>query len=142
MRREVLGLERTNAQQELQLRQANEVLAMLADPTAARFTLSAAKTPPQAQGKTIYAREKGSLLFLASDMPALAPQKTYELWLIPATGAPIPAGLFQPDAHGSATIINPPLPTGVEAKTFAITVEPAGGSSAPTSQPIMIGAAG
>jgi hypothetical protein len=36
-------------------------------------------------------------------------------------------------------VLNPPLPRGVEAKTFAITVEPEQGSSAPTSQPVMLG---
>ena len=102
----------------------------MSDPSAAHFTLSAAKTPPQPQGKAIYARDRRSLIFLASNMPALPPQKTYELWLIPVSGAPIPSGLFTPDAHGSATVINPPLPAGVEAKTFAVTVEPSGLSGA------------
>jgi anti-sigma-K factor RskA len=78
-------------------------------------------------------------VFLASNMPELPPQKTYELWLIPTSGAPIQAGLFRPDTHGSAALIKPLLPTGVEAKTFAITVEPAAGSAAPTSTPIMVG---
>ena len=142
MRGELADLQRNNAKQEQQLRQANEVVATLTDPAAVRFTLSAAKTPPQPQGKTIYARDRGTLIFVASNMPALPAQKTYELWLIASSGAAIPAGLFQPDAHGNATLINPPLPAGVDAKTFAITVEPASGSPAPTSQPIMVGVGG
>ena len=109
---------------------------------AEHFTLVAGKTPPQPQGKAIYVRSSGTLVFLASNMPAVPAQKAYELWLIPQTGAPIPAGLFKPDAHGAATLIRPPLPAGVEAKAFAITVEPDTGSSAPTSQPIMVGTAG
>jgi hypothetical protein len=31
--------------------------------------------------------------------------------------------MFKPDARGSATVINPPLPGNVEAKTFAVTLE-------------------
>jgi len=81
-------------------------------------------------------------VFLASNLPELPPQKTYELWLIPTNGAPIPAGLFRPDAHGSAAVVKPPLPSGVEAKTFAITVEPGSGSAAPTSTPVMVGITG
>jgi anti-sigma-K factor RskA len=69
----------------------------------------------------------------------LPPQKAYELWLIPTQGAPIPAGVFKPDQHGSATVIDPPLPEKVEAKAFAITVEPESGSSAPTMPILMIG---
>jgi len=105
-----------------------------------RVTLVAAKTPPQPQGKAIYVRDRASLIFLASNLQALPAQKAYELWLIPTSGAPIPAGVFKPDAHGSATVINPPLPPGVQAKGFAITVEPESGSAAPTLPIVMIGA--
>lgn len=95
--------------------------------------------PPPPQGKAIYVRDRSSLVFIASNMPALPPQKTYELWLIPKEGAPIPAGIFKPDARGSATVVNPPLPSQVEAKAFAITVEAEGGSMAPTSPITMMG---
>jgi anti-sigma-K factor RskA len=105
-----------------------------------RVTLVAAKTPPQPQGKAIYLKDRSSLIFLANNMPVLPAQKAYELWLIPKTGNPIPAGVFKPDAHGSATVVNPPLPAGVEAKAFAITVEPESGSSTPTMPIVMVGA--
>ena len=104
-----------------------------------RVTLVAAKTPPQPQGKAFYVRDLSSLVLIATNLPSLPAGKAYELWLIPTSGAPLPAGVFRPDAHGSATVLNPPLPRGVEAKTFAITVEPEQGSSAPTSQPVMLG---
>jgi anti-sigma-K factor RskA len=107
-----------------------------------RVTLVAAKTPPQPQGKAIYVRDRASLIFLASNFPNLPPQKAYELWLIPMSGAPIPAGMFKPDAHGGAMVINPPLPAGVEAKTFAITVEPEQGSTSPTMPIVMMGVGG
>jgi hypothetical protein len=48
--------------------------------------------------------------------------------------------MFKPDARGSATVVEPPLPGGVEAKAFAITVEPEQGSSAPTMPIVMMGA--
>jgi anti-sigma-K factor RskA len=99
----------------------------------------ALKTPPQPQGKAFYLKKRNSLIFMASNMPALPPQKAYELWLIPVSGSPIPAGMFKPDAHGSATVVNPPLPAGTEAKAFAITVENESGSAAPTSAIMMMG---
>lgn len=94
------------------------------------------------QGRAVYLAKSGTLVFLASNMPALPPEKIYELWLIPTSGPPIPAGLFRPNAEGSGSVVEPPLPVGVEAKTFAITVEPKEGSPAPTSQPIMLGTRG
>jgi anti-sigma-K factor RskA len=142
LRNRVAGLEAHSRSQEQQLVQAKELIASLTSADALHFTLVAGKTPPQPQGKAIYVRSTGTLVFLASNMPKLPPQKTYELWLIPTRGAPIPAGVFRPDTHGSAALIKPPLPTGVEPTTFAITVEPSAGSAAPTSTPIMVGVGG
>jgi anti-sigma-K factor RskA len=136
----VAQLEHEAAEQQAQLERAREVVTTLTASDAMRVTLVAAKTPPQPQGKAIYVRDRSSLIFLASNMPELPAQKAYELWLIPVSGAPIPAGVFKPDARGSATVINPPLPPGVEAKTFAITVEPETGSAAPTMPIVMVGA--
>lgn len=90
-------------------------------------------------GKAIYSRERGGLIFVASNLHPLPPQKAYELWLIPTEGAPIPAGVFKPDASGGAMVINPPLPVRVEAKAFAITIEPEQGSTTPTMPIVMIG---
>ncbi len=102
--------------QQAQLAQAKEIVNTLTAEDAQRVTLVAAKTPPQPQGKAIYLRRKGSLIFLANNLAPLPPQRAYELWLLPPTGSPIPAGVFKPDSHGSATVVNPPLPPGVEAK--------------------------
>jgi anti-sigma-K factor RskA len=140
LRREVASLERDSANQQLDLQHALEVVSTLTASDAMRVTLVAAKTPPQPQGKAIYVRDRSSLIFLASNLPPLPAQKAYELWLIPTEGAPIAAGVFKPDAHGSATVINPPLPAGVQAKAFAITIEPEAGSSTPTMPIVMLGA--
>lgn len=131
--------ENESSQQQAQLQRAREIVETLTASDALRVTVVAAKTPPQPQGKAIYVRDRSSLIFLASNMPQLPPQKVYELWLIPTSGAPIPAGVFQPDTRGSAHIIEPPLPPGVEAKAFAITIEPEGGSMTPTMPIVMVG---
>jgi len=140
LQRRIAGLQNESAQQQAELQRAREVVSTLTATDAMRVTLVAAKTPPQPQGKAIYVRDRSSLIFLASNFQALPAQKVYELWLVPINGAPIPAGTFKPDAHGSATVINPPLPAGVQAKAFAITVEPESGSSVPTMPILMIGA--
>ena len=136
----VARLQDESAQQQAELERAREVVSTLTSTDAQRVTLVAAQTPPQPQGKAIYVRDRSSLIFLASNLPVLPPQKAYELWLIPANGAPIPAGVFKPDARGSAIVIEPPLPAGVEAKNFAITIEPEQGSTTPTMPIVMTGA--
>jgi hypothetical protein len=122
-----------------QLEALRKIAAPIIEPEAQRVILVAAKAPPQPQGKAFYLRNRGSLIFLANNMPALPPKKTYELWLIPTNGAPVPAGIFTPDAHGNASVVNPPLPAGAEVKAFAITVENEAGSAAPTMPIVMMG---
>jgi len=128
------------AQTTRELEDLRRIAAPIIDPETQRVTLVALKTPPQPQGKAFYLRNRSSLVFVANNMPALPPHKSYELWLIPSQGAPIPAGVFKPDAHGSATVVNPPLPSGAEAKAFAITVENESGSATPTTPILMMGA--
>lgn len=130
----------SEAESTRQLNELRRIAAPIIEPEAQRVTLVAVKTSPQPQGKAFYLRSRNSLVFLASNMPALPPQKAYELWLIPTIGNPIPAGVFKPDAHGSASVVNPPLPPGTEAKAFAITVENQAGSEKPTTPILMMGA--
>lgn len=136
----VAKLQADSAEQQSQLDRAREVVATLTATNAIVVPVMAPDTPPQPQGKAIYVRDKARLIFVASNMPALPPQKSYELWLIPMQGAPIPAGVFKPDVHGSAIVVHPPLPVGTEAKAFAVTVEPEQGSQTPTMPIVMMGA--
>jgi hypothetical protein len=131
-------------QQTVELANARRVVDSLTDPQTQTVTLVASKTPPQPQGKAFYLRNKTSLVFVASNLAPLPPDKIYELWLFPQSGgAPIAAGLFKPDARGNATVVNPPgLPAGVEAKAFAVTLEPAEGPhDAPRGTGVMQGGA-
>ena len=135
--------EALSKQQRLELDHARRVVETLTANDAKRVSLLPVKFKnPPPEGKAIYSRERNGLIFIASNLLPLPAQKTYELWLIPTQGAAIPAGLFKPDARGGAMVINPPLPAGVEAKTFAITVEPEQGSTTPTMPIIMMGTGG
>ena len=123
-----------------ELEDLRKIAAPILSPQAQRITVVSLKTSPQPQGKAFYLRNRNSLVFVASNMPQLPPHKAYELWLVPPQGAPIAAGVFKPDARGSGTIVNPPLPPGVEAKAFAITVEDEAGVPHATTPIIMMGA--
>jgi anti-sigma-K factor RskA len=129
------------AEQGDKLREANQVVATLLDPDATKIELVAAGNKPQPRGKAIYQRRNRNLIFFASNLPPLPADKIYELWLFPADGgAPIAAGLFKPDDRGSATLVNPPLPEGVAAKNFVVTLEPESGSHEhPRGTPVIVG---
>ena len=125
----------------LQNVRAQALLDVLTAPTAQRVTLTAGKTPPAPSARAAYIPSRGALVLQASNMQPLPPNKTYELWVIPAQGAPIPAGLFRPDPSGSGSVVLPDIPRGVTAKAFGITIEDAGGSQTPTLPIVLSGAA-
>jgi len=121
--------------------QAREMLFMLTSPEVQKVSLSTNKNAPQPAGKAMYLRTKGHLLFMASNLAPLPNSKTYELWLMPMSGAaPMPAGTFMPDEKGGAMVMNPPIPPGTQAKAFAVTVEDAPGSEKPTMPMVLMGA--
>lgn len=92
------------------------------------------KFPDGSRADVVVSRSEGRAVILTEDM-ALAPEgKVYELWFQTPEGEFVPAGLMpdQPDAtvllDGDAS----------EATAIGITVEPDGGSPAPTSAPIAL----
>ena len=119
---------------------AHQLMDALTDPAAVRVSLTAQpQTKPLPAAGVTYNPDKGSLIFLASNLNPLQQYKAYELWIIPTAenAAPIPVGTFRPDQQGSASIILPDLPKGIAAKAFGITIEPDGGSQTPTLPIIM-----
>jgi len=122
---------------------AQEVLDTLTSPAAKQVTLTEGKGAPSPTGRTSYLADKGALVFVGNNLKPIPEGKTYELWVIPADGkAPIPAGLFRPDEHGSASVVLPKLPEGVPAKAFGVTIENAEGAATPTMPIVLSGAAG
>ena len=93
------------------------------------------------EGHATYLPSTGALVFVADHLDPLQPQKTYQLWLLPATAgeAPIPAGLFKPDEKGNASVVMPTLPKGITARGFGVTVENEGGSKTPTAPIVLLG---
>ena len=119
---------------------ARHVIDVLTSHSAQRVLLTAGKKAAEPTGRVIYLENSGSLVFQANNLKLLASDKTYELWVIPVSGKPIPAGLFRPDAAGDASVVMPALPKGVPAKAFGVTVEKAAGSDSPTAPIIISGA--
>lgn len=128
-------------QQKAENERAQGVLDLLTAPEAQHVTLTATESHPAPTARTVYLASKGALLMQASNLNAVPAGKTYELWIIPVKGAPIPAGLFRPDGAGNANVVLPELPKGVPAKAFGVTIEKAGGSSSPTAPILLEGVA-
>jgi hypothetical protein len=119
---------------------AQQVLEVLNAPNAQRVTLAATKVPAAPTAHAVYLAERGALMMEANNLKPVPAGKTYELWVIPASGAaPVPAGTFTPNGEGYASVVLPTLPSGVPAKAFGITIENAGGSKTPTMPIVLSG---
>ena len=85
-----------------------------------------------AQGQIVNLDGERAML-VATDLPELPEGQTYEMWTIDED-EPESRGLFKAGEGPSIKAIDQPI-SGAE--TFAITVEPEGGSPQPTSDPIV-----
>ncbi len=128
-----------NRDQAIQLDRLNEELRLLTAPDAVHVSLNPQKAPKQPGGTAIFSPSRNRMMFMASNLPPVPAGKAYELWIIPAQGAPMAAGVFKPDEHGNAVMMDQKMPAGVEAKAFAVTVENEEGSDKPTSAIMLMG---
>ena len=79
--------------------------------------------------------EDDRVILMAENMPWLPEDRTYQIWVIEGDD-PRPSGVFEPQDESVAAVVEDPLD---EADAIAVTVEPAGGSSQPTTDPMLIG---
>jgi anti-sigma-K factor RskA len=109
-------------------------------PTAGlNFVEMTGNDQPQALGRVFIDADDKKWYFFTSGMKPAPTGKTYELWMI-AAGQKLPAGTFEVNADGSATLLGnvPSLPSGSPV-TVAVTDEPAGGVTVPTGQIQILG---
>jgi anti-sigma-K factor RskA len=128
-----------NEDQVTQLEQMRREMALMTAPDAVHVSLTPQKATRQPSGTAIFSPARKRMMFMASNLAPVPEGKAYELWIIPRKGAPMPAGVFKPDEHGNAIMMDHPMPENVEAKAFAITVESESGSDKPTSPIVLIG---
>jgi len=137
LERQVADLRSTIVRQQAQLSQARDVAEMMSARDAVVVSLAEQKNQPEGTARVIYNSRRGLLVYNGHLAPTTADQ-SYQLWLVPTTGAPISAGVFNP-ASGETNSIVARVPPGTAAKAFAVTLEPAGGKSAPTGPMILVG---
>ncbi len=125
MARELAALREQTQQQLL-------ALTLLRDPATRVVALAGLAPSPNARGRMIWHEVHGGVL-VAGDLPPVPPGQVYELWAI-VEGKPIPAGLFTVDAEGRGGLRVGALPGAPRVDQFAVTLEPAGGTPAPTGQ--------
>ena len=115
-----------------------EVLRLVGGPRV----LTASLAPQGAvagAGRVLVDAGSGDAALVLSGLAPAEAGKTYELWVIRGKQAPEPAGVFAvADARGGA-IRMPKVPRPSDVTAFAVSIEPQGGSSAPTGPVILVG---
>jgi anti-sigma-K factor RskA len=107
----------------------------LAQINAADDSQRAATTTADGQEATlVWSNKLGISAVLVDNLPALPNDQDYQLWYINAEGA-IPAGTF--DSSGDGTVWRVLDGTMHAGDAVGVTVEPAGGSDQPTTDPIV-----
>jgi hypothetical protein len=86
----------------------------------------------------VFLTPAGGVLLVAQQLPALATDRTFQLWVVPASGAPQSGGVFRSNASGDVVFSSPNVRVGAGSVAVAVSVEPAGGSPAPTTKPFIV----
>ena len=107
------------------------IAAVLAAPDA---QIASARTSAGGIATVVASHSAGSMVVTSVGLQSLPPSKVYELWFLGKTTRP--AGLLPPPRAGRTA---PVLASGLKVgDKVGVTVEPAGGSSSPTTTPIVV----
>ena len=82
----------------------------------------------------VAALDEDRAVLVVEDLPSVPEDRTLQIWVIEGEN-PEPSGLLEPAGNMAATPISTPL-EGADA--IAVTVEPEGGSDAPTTDPVLV----
>jgi anti-sigma-K factor RskA len=123
---------------ERELAEAQAFRALVQRGSSRIATLAGLAPAPRASARVVFDPETREAVLVASGLDPVPAGKAYEAWVI-AAGAPVPAGLFRPDTQGRAVLRLPPIDATRAARTFAVTLEPEAGTSAPTGPMVLAG---
>ena len=121
----------------LEIARASEMTDKLLEmPGTQRVALMPQPGMGNGHGGVLYNAKMG-MVACTGWLPAAPEGKSYQLWLVPMEGKPMPLHVFAGEWTKPMTMHVAP---GMEAKAFAVTEEPAGGMPWPTGPKVLVGA--
>jgi anti-sigma-K factor RskA len=131
----------TTAQaQSLQIARASEETnQILGAPGTIQVALAQQPGGPAGRAAVVYNARMGMAIYTGQLAPA-ASDKSYQLWIVPTSGAPVSLGVMS--SMDTGQMLTAHVPAGMVAKAFAVTVEPKGGMPQPTGPKVLVGVAG
>jgi len=125
-------------QEQQQLQSARDVASLITARDTITVQLAPQPAMPHGAAHVMYNAKMGMLMY-EGQMPPAPAAKSYQLWLFPASGEPISCGVFNP-VGGQPDHWMTKLPTGIQARAFAVTLEPSGGVPQPSGPKVLVGA--
>lgn len=119
------------------LQEALQLAYIDAQPDAARETIRLTNITDDKQltATLVWSGNLGQSAFIVDGLASLPDDKTYELWYIGADG-PVSAGIFNTQRIGESwRVLDGAMSAG---DAVGVTVEPAGGSEQPTTDPLIV----
>jgi anti-sigma-K factor RskA len=141
LNRQLADLRNTIEQQKQEIAETRHQADLIAERETLVVPLWSQKGMPDTHGeghaRVLYNAKEGMMTY-DGWLPSAPADKSYQLWLVPMNGAPISAGVFNPQ-NGEMSHMMMKLPAGVTAKEFAVSLEPAGGMPHPTGPMVLVG---
>lgn len=131
LRRENETLAHQNQWMDQELSRDDQFLRMLDEPGAKYTILHGSELAMAGTGHLVYDRTGQSMLMF-DGLPSPPAGKEYQFWSIVGKNPPIPGGTFVPDDVGRGQLTDRVPNQALEGAVFAVTLEPAGGVTAPT----------
>ena len=128
----VIVLWRQNQAMQNQLALKQEFVNLVTTPGARVRELKGVELGAGATASLAY-DQSGHAMLMANKLPSPPQGKAYQLWFIVGNKPPMPGKTFSPDDTGTGTLKDQMPREAMDSAIFAITMEPEGGSIAPTS---------
>ncbi len=104
-----------------ELARLREIQQILQAPDTKQVTFG---PQPAAPHGSIFIQQKVGMILIADGLPAPPAGWTYESWVVPKNGAPVPIEAFQAADGRGISVLRSPLPIG-DLKAVAVSLEPA-----------------
>jgi anti-sigma-K factor RskA len=108
----------------------DELATLLRTPSAKAVSLTGSDMAKRAAGFLLYDSRTQKVWLYSMNLPESPAGTTYQLWAI--HDKPMSIGTFQMDRGETAHLLVKKLPSFMDAKTFAVSLEPSGGRPQPT----------
>ncbi len=116
------------------------LIQALTAPETKAVELKGLETDPDASAMYVWNPRLRMGCFVVKNMAAIGQNKVFQLWAIAGNSAPVSVGTFTTDESGGAHLDFPALAEVKAYDQFAVTAEPAGGTSQPTGPMHLSGA--